>query len=120
MAFSGAVARDTAGFAERARECSPSPSPSPSPDGIAVGSETGFEGRLRWNTGTWYEPLLTAKHDTSASPNARVTSPAHAAPAAATAGASSSVTTIARAASLGHPREVYGTGHTPTPGGASK
>ena len=114
MAFSGAVARDTAGFAERARECSPSP------DGIAVGSETGFEGRLRWNTGTWYEPLLTAKHDTSASPNARVTSPAHAAPAAATAGASSSVTTIARAASLGHPREVYGTGHTPMPGGASK
>ena len=49
-----------------------------------------------------------------------VTSPAHAAPAAATAGASSSVTTIARAASLGHPREVYGTGHTPMPGGASK
>ena len=60
------------------------------------------------------------KHPTPAVPIARITSLAHAAPAAATAGASSSMSTTSLVQSFGKFSLVYGTGQTPTPGCGSK
>mmetsp|Transcript_3535 Transcript_3535/g.14255 ORF Transcript_3535/g.14255 Transcript_3535/m.14255 type:complete len:265 (-) Transcript_3535:900-1694(-) len=86
----------------------------------ASGSAIGSFGSEKKKTETWYAFRETLKHAAPHGPRSFIISRAHAAPAAATAGASTKDSTTSRAQSFGKPSCVYGRGQTPTPGGSSK